>query len=217
VKKDKMEFIAFLVRNEALMFGDFTLKSGDRSPFFIDLGRIRSGRALGELGDRLAVELRAAFPDCSLLFGPAYKGISMAAAVAISCWNRFGTDMGLFYDRKEGKQHGEKGAFVGQLPRADDRIVIIDDVLSSGGTKLAAVEAIHAAFGVKPRGALVCVDRTRRGCALDPSVLNVQAVVNLSDLSAFLMQEGDEGRAETVRRFWEGADGNQDLPSRPGA
>jgi orotate phosphoribosyltransferase len=203
LNEQKREFIAFLVEIQALQFGEFTLKSGDKSPFFVDLGCVRSGKALQFLGRALALGLRDRFPGASLLFGPAYKGIALATAAAIGCWAELKRDLPVCYNRKESKGHGEKGMFIGQAPTARDRVVIIDDVLSSGGTKLDAAKALEEAFGVRPEGVLVTVDRTRKDCEYDRSSLPVHALVDIHDLAEYLKM-GKDPRAELVERFWEG-------------
>lgn len=200
---EKRELIATLVQCEALKFGDFTLKSGDKSPFFVDLGHVRSGRALDFLGRRIARGVHERFPDATLLFGPAYKGIALGTAAAIGFHAELGRDMPVCYNRKESKAHGEKGLFIGQAPTPKDKIVIIDDVLSSGGTKIEAAQAIEQAFEVRPIGVLVIVDRTRKGCGYDHAALPAHALATIHDLAEFLEERGD-ARASLVRRFWEG-------------
>ena len=116
MKTEKREFIQFLVDSGCLKFGDFQLKSGDRSPFFVNLGQADSGAKLDALGRALADAVAAAFPEATLLFGPAYKGIALAVAAAASAWYRQGKDIRFFYDRKEAKAHGERGKFIGHLP-----------------------------------------------------------------------------------------------------
>lgn len=200
----KRSFIAFLVENQAVQFGEFTLKSGDRSPFFVDLGQVRTGKGLDQLGRAFAGGLREHYPEATLLFGPAYKGIALASAASIGCWNAHRQDLPVLYNRKESKGHGEKGAFIGQSPTSRDRVVIVDDVLSSGGTKVEAAQSLETAFGIRPIGVLVAVDRTRRDSGYDSAALPARALVDLRDLSAFLRATGDP-RADLVDRFWEGA------------
>ncbi|MBM4355912.1 MAG: orotate phosphoribosyltransferase, partial [Deltaproteobacteria bacterium] len=178
---DPLEFVRFLVSEGALRFGDFTLKSGDRSPFFIDLGSIRTGRALWSLGGYLAEALDRSFPDANVLFGPAYKGISLATAAAVAAAHRTGRDLAVTFDRKESKDHGEGGSFIGYKPEPGDRIVIVDDVMSSGGTKVAAMDAIGKAFGVRPVGTLVTVDRARRDAGVDRRALGLVSLVALPE------------------------------------
>jgi orotate phosphoribosyltransferase len=201
---EKREIVAFLVECGAVKFGEFTLKSGDKSPFFVDLGHVRSGRALDFLGRRLARAVAAKFPDTTLLFGPAYKGIALATAAACGFWSELQRDVPVLYNRKEGKAHGEKGMFIGQHPTPQDRVVIIDDVLSSGGTKLESAQALHEAFGAKAAGTVVCVDRRRRDADYDESVLPLGALADIGDLADYLDATGDATRAALVREFREG-------------
>lgn len=202
MNKAQRELIGLLIETEALQFGSFTLKSGESSPFFVDLGRVRTGWHLDRLGRRLGQAVAERFPDVTLLFGPAYKGITLATVAAIGCLRACNKDLAVCYDRKEAKAHGEKGRFIGQHPTPRDRVVIVDDVISSGGTKLEAAKALEEAFGVQPVGVLVTVDRTRRGHHF--SALPVHALATLHDLADYLAERGDPC-AEQMRRFWEGA------------
>jgi len=203
VTQGKNEFIRFLIENNALKFGDFVLKSGDRSPFFVDLGKIRTGRALSRLGDILAGTIRKEFPEATLLFGPAYKGIAMAAAAASSYWRLFEVDLAVCFDRKESKDHGEGGSYIGQNPAPGDTVVIIDDVVSSGMTKFQAMDALERRFGVRPAGIVVTVDRTRRDSSAELRELNLRSVIDLDDLADYLESE-DPQTALVVRKFREG-------------
>jgi orotate phosphoribosyltransferase len=195
------ELIAFLIECKAVQFGDFTLKSGEKSPFFVDLGCVATGRQLSFLGDALGRAVQERFPDATLLFGPPYKGIVLASIAAEGYHRATGRDIGVSFSRKEAKGHGEKGVFFGQKPTAADRVVIVDDVLSSGGTKLDAANALRDAFGVTPRGVLVTLDRTRKGHAF--TELPLVALVNILDLAQSLDDAGDD-RASLIRRFYEG-------------
>jgi len=201
---EKRKFIQFLVESGCLRFGDFKLKSGDRSPFFVNLGQADSGAKLDVLGRVLADATLTEFPAASLLFGPAYKGIVLAAAAAASAWTHQKQDLDYFYDRKEAKGHGEGGNFVGHLPEPGQAVVMIDDVLSSGGTKVEASDAIHAAFQTRPIGFVVAVDRRRRGTPLPKGLPPMKAVIDLADLCDYLDEIGDEGQLKALRRFYEG-------------
>ena len=204
MKSEKREFIQFLVDSGCLKFGDFQLKSGDRSPFFVNLGRADSGAKLDVLGRALADGVAEAFPEATLLFGPAYKGIALAVAAAAAGWYRHGRDLRFFYDRKEAKAHGERGRFIGHLPEPGEAVVMVDDVLSDGGTKVAAIEAIEAAFQTRPVGIVVAVDRRRRGTPLPPGLPPVAAAIDLSDLCEYLAETGDDVHHQALRRFYEG-------------
>ena len=204
MKSEKREFIRFLVDSGCLKFGDFQLKSGDRSPFFVNLGRADSGAKLDVLGRALADAVQAAFPEATLLFGPAYKGIALAVAAAAAGWYRHGRDLRFFYDRKEAKAHGERGRFIGHLPEPGEAVVMVDDVLSDGGTKVEAIAAIEAAFQTRPVGIVVAVDRRRRATPLPAGLPPVAAAIDLSDLCEYLAETGDDVHHQALRRFYEG-------------
>jgi len=204
MKPEKKQFIQFLVDSGCLKFGDFQLKSGDRSPFFVNLGQADSGAKLDVVGRALAEAALAAFPQATLLFGPAYKGIALAVAAAASAWYRHGKDLRFFYDRKEAKAHGERGRFIGRLPSPGEAVVMVDDVLSDGGTKVEAIESIQAAFQTRPVGIVVAVDRRRRSTPLPGGLPPVEAVIGLGDLCDYLAETGDSIHQQALRRFYEG-------------
>ena len=198
------DVISFLLENEALRFGEFTLKSGDSSPFFVNLGAIRSAAALATLAKYLAARVHSAFPDTTLLFGPAYKGISMATATALEHRLAYNSDLALCFDRKETKGHGELGNFIGQPPKPTDRVVIIDDVISNGGTKRQAMESLRATFGVATAEILVAVNRVRRRDRPSLGEMRLEALVDITDLVAFLQARNDP-QAEAMMNFYEEA------------
>ena len=198
------QFIEFLKTSGCLRFGEFTLKSGDRSPFFVNLGNADSGSKLDELGRALAAAAGRAFPEAGLLFGPAYKGIALAAATAAAAWRHERRDLRYFYDRKEAKGHGEKGLFVGHLPEPGEAVAMVDDVLSDGGTKVEAAAAIEAAFRTRPVGIVVGVDRRRRATPIPGGLPRVEAVVRLPDLIDYLGETGDAAHREALKQFYEG-------------
>jgi orotate phosphoribosyltransferase len=194
------ELIVFLQECRALKFGDFTLKSGARSPFFIDLGQIRTGRQLDTLGGFLAEAIVRSFPETTVLFGPAYKGISLATVAAAACWRAFQKDLGVVFDRKEAKKHGEAGNFIGFHPAAADRVLLIDDVLTSGLTKREGIAQLRETFGVTRVDILVVVDRRAKKAMGDD--LPFSALMTISDLISELARTGDS-RSETIKQWWE--------------
>ena len=194
--------ISLLIRCGAVRFGDFTLKSGEPSPFFVDLGAVVRGDDLLTLGAALARGLRSRFPEATLLLGPPYKGIVLATVTAVAAARDFAWPLSVLYHRKEVKSHGELGLFVGPRPAPDDRVVVVDDVISSGGTKLDAARLLERTFGAGPRGILVVLDRTRKGCSFDRERLPVQALITMLDLAEHLEARGD-ARGQAIRRYHE--------------
>lgn len=197
----KRSIVEFLIECGALKFGEFRLKSGRMSPFFINIGCVSSGKRLDFLGDSLAQAIHAEFPDVSLLFGPAYKGISLATAVAGAYWRRYGKDLAVCFDRKEAKDHGEGGNLIGTIPSPADKIVIIDDVLSDGATKLVAIQSIERTFKVKPVGVTIVVNRAPKSAAV---LFRAVSLIDLGDIRDYLTETGD-ARAGVVQAFWEAA------------
>ena len=152
---DKTAFIEFLLAQNVLKFGDFTLKSGRLGPYFFNLGEVSSGPAYATLGRAYADALIEADLSCDVLFGPAYKGIPIAVATGIALAER-GIDVGVAYNRKEAKTHGEGGSLVGAA--LTGRVVLIDDVLTSGKAIREALALLDGA-DVEIVGAIIAMDR----------------------------------------------------------
>ena len=154
------DFIDLTLEREVLRFGEFTLKSGRQSPYFFNLGRIDSGAALARLGRAYAAALERSGLAVDMLFGPAYKGIALAAATAIALADGSGRDLPWAYNRKEAKAHGEGGTLVG-APLAG-RVLIVDDVMTAG-TAVRESLALIREHGATPAGVLIALDRQERG------------------------------------------------------
>jgi orotate phosphoribosyltransferase len=166
----KEHFVRFLVEAGALKFGDFTLKSGRKSPYFVNLGGFCDGTALRQMGGFYAHRVVEAFGDgFNLLFGPAYKGIPLAVACAVALDEGFGRCVPFAFNRKEAKDHGDAGLFVGRAPRDGDRVVILDDVFTTGETKEEAVALLRRA-GAAPVGVVIAVDRGEVGAGGDSAI-----------------------------------------------
>jgi orotate phosphoribosyltransferase len=167
----RREFIELLAQSGVLRFGDFTAKSGRKTPYFIDAGRYRSGSQIARLGRCYAQAIRAQLGDrFDVLFGPAYKGISLAVATSIALHEQHGHDVGFCFNRKEAKDHGEGGVMVGHRLRDGDRVLIIEDVVTAGTAVRQSIELLRATAAVELVGLVVGVDRMERGAG-DKSAL----------------------------------------------
>jgi orotate phosphoribosyltransferase len=154
------DFIELTLQRDVLRFGDFTLKSGRQSPYFFNMGRLDSGAALAQLGRAYAAAASASGVAFDMLFGPAYKGIALAAATAIAFADGQQRDVPWAYNRKEAKDHGEGGTLVG-APLAG-RVLIVDDVMTAG-TAVRESLALIRSQGATPAGVLIALDRQERG------------------------------------------------------
>ena len=153
----------------------------------------------------LAGTVHRAFGEIDLLFGPAYKGIVLATITALAYRKQFGKAVEICYDRKEQKSHGEGGKLIGATPKAEDRIVVVDDVMSSGGTKLEAVRNLESAGGVRPLGIVIALDRTPKGFALTGRELPpVASVLDLPALAECLQDVDPENARKIMAFFSEG-------------
>lgn len=159
----KADFIEFMVRCEALTFGDFTAKSGRKTPYFVNTGRYRSGSQVARLARAYAAAIVAQGVEFDVLFGPAYKGIPLAVATAMVLAEEHGRDVGFCFNRKEAKDHGEGGNLVGHALRDGDRVLIIEDVTTAGTSIRESVPLLQAAAQVQLAGLVVSVDRKERG------------------------------------------------------
>lgn len=160
----KEEFILFMVRSGVLTFGDFTTKSGRKTPYFINTGNYKTGGQASRLGDYYAACIQENIPDgIDCLFGPAYKGIPLAVAAAGSLYRNYGRDLPYCFNRKEAKDHGEGGFMVGYKPQDGDNIAIIEDVVTAGTAVRESVELFRRLAKVNIKALIVSVDRMERG------------------------------------------------------
>ncbi len=164
MEKYKQRFIEFMVECGVLSFGDFVTKSGRETPFFINTGNYNSGHRLFRLGEFYAQALvRHLGSDYSCLFGPAYKGIPLVAAVSTALYREHDIDVNICFNRKEQKDHGEGGGLIGHTPAANDRIVIVEDVTTAGTSVRETVPLLKAIAPVQICALLVSVDRQEKG------------------------------------------------------
>ena len=159
----KREFIQFLESAGVLKFGDFTAKSGRKIPYFINAGDIKTGEQIAKLGEFYAKSyLEKVGNKRTVLYGPAYKGISIAVSSAVALAKN-GLDVPFFFNRKEAKDHGEGGVFVGYKPTAGEEIVIVEDVITAGTAIRESMEILSVLEGVKISAVFVMVDRKEKG------------------------------------------------------
>ncbi|KAJ2777608.1 orotate phosphoribosyltransferase [Coemansia javaensis] len=206
LEKYKRDFIDFAIANGVLTFGEFTLKSGRRSPYFFNAGKFNSGTALAKLGQYYAAAIAAQRGlDYDIVFGPAYKGIPLAAATVIAlATGDAARDVPYAFNRKEKKDHGEGGTTVG-APLAG-RVLIVDDVITAGTAIRESFEVIQGA-GATLAGVVVAIDRQEKGRDTDRSAIQeieaehgvpVVAVVTLADIVEYLREQGAD-RAGMLR------------------
>lgn len=153
-------FIEFAITNQVLRFGEFKLKSGRLSPYFFNAGLFNTGQALAKLGQYYAAAIKESGIKFDVLFGPAYKGIPLAASCAVALYEHQQTDIPYSFNRKEAKDHGEGGNIVGAALQG--RILIIDDVITAGTAIRESMEIIQAA-GAQPAGVVIALDRQEKG------------------------------------------------------
>ena len=170
----KQEFIRFMVESQVLKFGEFTLKSGRKSPFFMNAGAYVTGSQLKRLGEYYAKAIHAKYgDDFDVLFGPAYKGIPLGVVTAIAYSELYGKEVCYCSDRKEEKDHGaDKGSFLGSKLQDGDRVIMIEDVTTSGKSMEETVPKVRGAADVEIVGLMVSLDRMEVGkggekCALE--------------------------------------------------
>ncbi|MFP4235410.1 MAG: orotate phosphoribosyltransferase [Nitriliruptoraceae bacterium] len=157
-------FVRLLLDSEVVRFGGFVGRSGRRMPYFIDAGRFRTGRQLDQLGSAYAAAIAARFGDrVDVLFGPAYKGIPLAVTAGVALARDHGLDVGVCFDRKEPKDHGEGGTLIGHQLVDGDRVVIVEDVTTAGTSIRASLPMLRAQADVEVVGLVVGVDRRERG------------------------------------------------------
>ncbi|HEY8682809.1 MAG TPA: orotate phosphoribosyltransferase [Rhodanobacter sp.] len=193
------DFIELTLKREVLRFGEFTLKSGRQSPYFFNMGRIDSGAALAQLGRAYADALVNSGLAVDMLFGPAYKGIALAAATAIALADRHRRDLPWAYNRKEAKDHGEGGVLVGAPLKG--RVLIVDDVMTAG-TAVRESLALIRAQGAEPAGVLIALDRQERGQGERSAAQEVAAdhgipVIAITSLDDVLVFAGEHPQLAT--------------------
>jgi len=201
------EFIEFLVKENALKFGDFTLKSGRKSPYFVNTGVICSGEGLDKLGQFFADTIMKE-GTAPIIYGPAYKGIPLATAASVSLFRDHSTPNSWLFNRKEIKTHGDTGAFVGKLPEKGEEVIVIDDVFTTGGTKYEAVELLES-MGAKVKYLVIGVDREEKGESkpaveefIEKTKVPVYSIAKISDAFEYLKGKEINGKVHVTEELY---------------
>ena len=196
----KNEFIDFMIESDVLKFGDFTLKSGRKSPFFMNAGAYVTGSQLKKLGEYYAKAIHEHYgDDFDVLFGPAYKGIPLGVATVIAFSNLYGKEIRYCSNRKEEKDHGDAGILLGSKIKDGDKVVIIEDVTTSGKSIEETFPIIEAQGNVEILGLMVSLNRMEKGLTSDKTAIDeikekygfdANAIVSMDEVVEYLTAEG---------------------------
>lgn len=186
----KKNFIEFMVACEVLTFGDFTTKSGRKTPFFVNTGNYKTGRQLSQLGDYYAKAIKDNFgTDFDILFGPAYKGIPLSVTTAVALSNSYGANVSYCSSRKEAKDHGETGILLGSSLKDHDKVLIIEDVTTAGTSIDETMPILNAAAKVEVIGLIISVDRMEKGKGEVSALTEIEEKYGMKVCSIVTMQE----------------------------
>jgi len=191
------QFLNYVTEHEILRFGEFTLKSGRKSPYFFNAGLFNTGAALGFLGNCYAKAVKNSGLEFDIIFGPAYKGIPLACAASIAFWQEFKQDIPWCFNRKEAKDHGEGGNIVGSPLK--NRVLVIDDVITAG-TAIRETMEIIAAAGAQAAGVVVALDRQEKGKTNLSAIQEIEqefsipviSIINLQQIIGYLEEQQDD-------------------------
>jgi orotate phosphoribosyltransferase len=200
----KQEFIEFMVESNVLKFGEFTLKSGRKSPFFMNAGAYVTGTELRKLGEYYAKAIHDTYGlDFDVLFGPAYKGIPLAVATTMAISSLYGKDIRYCSNRKEAKDHGDAGILLGSSLKDGDRVVIIEDVTTSGKSIEETFPVLKAQGNIEVKGLMVSLNRMEVGKGGKMSALDeikelygfeTSAIVTMEEVTAYLYNRECQGK-----------------------
>ena len=206
----KQKFIQFMVKSGVLKFGEFTLKSGRLAPYFINTGNYKTGKQLAKLGEYYAACIHDNGLEADTLVGPAYKGIPLSVATAIALYNDYEMEVNYCFDRKEAKDHGEGGLFVGKQLTDGEKVIIIEDVMTSGKALREILPKLEAAAKVNVVGMVISVDRKEKALNSDLSAvseakkefgIDVYSVVTIDDIIAAIEDGVVDGREHLAAMY----------------
>ncbi len=218
IKEYQKKFIDFLVQSGALTFGDFTTKSGRKTPYFINTGNFDSGEKITVVSEFYAAHIvEKDLAKSDLIFGPAYKGIPLCVAVASALHRVHQTNIGFSFNRKEAKDHGDTGLFVGKKPKAGDRVLLVEDVITAGTTLREIIPLLKAQGDLEISGVVIAVDRCEKGAgdisarqeAEKEHGLKIFPIVTIQEIVGYLREPNSSGLVLTeellhrIHAYWE--------------
>ncbi len=215
MEKYKKEFVDFMLNSDVLMFGDFVTKSGRNTPFFINTGKYSTGEQISKLGDFYAKAIKEKIGlDFDVIFGPAYKGIPLVVAVASSLLKLYNKNVSFCFNRKEKKDHGEKGSLIGHELKDNERVLIIEDVTTSGKSIRETVPILKKHADIKLTGLIISVNRMEKGKETDKMALTqlkeeynmkTEAIVNMKETQKYLYNTDfiDKNMNENINKYYE--------------
>ena len=198
VSEYQKDFIRFLLKEDALLFGSFKIKSGRQSPYFLNFGKLNSGEAIKRIGETYAQHIKQNVTELpSIVFGPAYKGVPLAVTTAASLYTLYNHSCNYCFDRKEVKTVGEGGMFVGKTPSAGESLVLVEDVVTAGTTLKKIVPMLKDELQVNLLGVCISVDRCEVGDGNLSAVqqmtqdlnINIYSVVTIHQIFSFLTSD----------------------------
>ena len=200
IEERKKEFISFMIESDVLKFGEFTTKSGRKTPYFINTGNYRTGRQFNALGKFYAQMVKESGCEYTAIFGPAYKGIPLAACCSNALYSQYNLDKPFFFNRKEVKDHGEGGSLVGYAPKDGDKIVIVEDVITAGTAVREVIPILRSCGEISCKDMFISVDRREIGQNFNKTAvdevrdefgINIHSIVDVNDIRKYL-----DGKAE---------------------
>lgn len=199
----KKEFIEFMVECGVLTFGDFVTKSGRKTPFFVNTGNYKTGSQLKRLGEFYAKAIKENFPeDYNIIFGPAYKGIPLSVTTTIALSDMYGIDVNYCSNRKEVKDHGDKGILLGSSIKDGDRVLIVEDVTTAGTSIYETMPILKSQGNVDVEGLIISVDRMERGKTEKSALTQIReefgfktcAIVTMAEVREYLYNKEINGK-----------------------
>jgi len=211
MKEYKKEFIEFLVKNDSLKFGEFTLKSGRKSPYFINTGMFKDGKGISKLAEYYAKAVKENFGEkFDVLFGPAYKGIPLCVATVIKL-SEVGVNKGYSFNRKESKDHGEKGDLIGTKLDENSRVLIIDDVITAGTAVRETIEILKKNGNPKIVGMIISVNRKEKGTGKKSAIqeleenlgIKIISIIDFDEIAEYLHNKKIDGKIVLTEELYQ--------------